>query len=257
MTSKFTLLLIFSLALVTPALVAQTTVSGTVYDITKKTPIEAVSVLSTSGKGTFTDSLGRYTLTVSPKDSIYFSFLNKPTGKYPIASIQNLDAFDISIQKKIQELPGVMIKQRSYKLDSLKNRDDYAKIFNYRKPGIGTSLNSSPGGLGAAFDLDELINMFKFRRNRSTLAFQRRLLNDEMDKYVSHRFSKGLVKRLTGLNAPEIDTFMLKFRPPYQLVTQLNDLELGQYIVEAYKYFKGGIEIDRRLFEGMNSNQTN
>ena len=237
------------LVLATTNTFCQVTVSGTVYDITKKTPIEAVSVVSTSGKGTFTDSLGRYTINVTAKDSIYFSFLNKPTAKFPITSIANLDAFDISIQKKVQELPGVMIKQRNYKMDSLRNRDDYAKIFNYKKPGISSSLNNSPGGLGVAIDLDELINMFKFRKNRSTLAFQKRLLNDEMDKYVSHRFNKGLVRRLTGLNAPEIDTFMYKYRPPYNLVTQLNDLELGQYVVEAYKYFKGGIEIDRKRLQ--------
>lgn len=101
------------------------TVSGTVYDITKKTPFESVSVLSTSGKGTITDSLGRYSITVSEKDSIYFSFLNKPTPKYAIASIPNPGAFDISIMKKVQQLPSVFVKQRNYRMDSLQNRLEY------------------------------------------------------------------------------------------------------------------------------------
>lgn len=225
------------------------TVSGTVYDITKKTPVEYVSVLSTSGRGTVTDSSGRYSLTLNETDSIYFSFLNKPTPKYAVSSIQNSGAFDISILRKIKELPAVFLKQRNYRLDSLQNRLDYEKIFNYRKPGLRTSMNSSEVNPVAGLDLDELINMFKFRKNKRTLAFQKRLEQDEKEKYISHRFNKGLVKKLTGLNPPEIDSFMTKFRPTFDMAIQFNDLEFGQFIVEAFKYYKAGIKINKQLFK--------
>ncbi|GEO09563.1 carboxypeptidase-like regulatory domain-containing protein [Segetibacter aerophilus] len=225
------------------------TISGTVYDITKKTPIESVSVLSTSGKGTVTDSLGHYFITVSEKDSIYFSYLNKPTPKYPVATIANPGAFDISIMRKVQQLPSVFVKQRNYRLDSLQNRADYAKIFNFQKPGISSSMNPNPGGMASiGVDLDELINMFKFRKNKRTLAFQRRLVSEEQEKFISHRFNKGLVKKLTGLNAPEIDSFMAEFRPTLEMTQQFNDLEFGQFIVEAYKYYKAGIKINKTVF---------
>jgi hypothetical protein len=225
------------------------TVSGTVYDITKKTPIEAVSVLSTSGRGTATDSLGHYLLTVNENDSIFFSFLNKATPKYPVLSIPNPTSFDISIMKKVQELPSVFLKQRNYRFDSLENRLEYQKIFNYQKPGFSTSLNANPGGTaGVGVDLDELINMFKFRKNKRMLAFQKRLLYEEKEKYISHRFNKGLVRKLTGLNPPELDSFMAEFRPTYSMATQLNDLEFGQFIVEAYKYYKAGIKINKTAF---------
>jgi hypothetical protein len=224
-------------------------ISGTVYDITKKTPIELVSVLSTSGKGTMTDSLGHYSLIVSERDSIYFSFLNKATPKYPVTTIANPGAFDISIMRKVQQLPSVFVKQRNYRLDSLQNRADYAKIFNFQKPGISTSMNSNPGGMaGIGVDLDELINMFKFKKNKRTLAFQKRLVNEEQDKFISHRFNKGLVKKLTGLNPPEIDSFMGEFRPTLEMTLQFNDLEFGQFIIEAYKYYKAGIKINKAVF---------
>jgi hypothetical protein len=225
------------------------TISGTVYDITKKTPVEAVSVLSTSGKGTATDSLGHYSLTVNENDSIFFSFLNKPTPKYPVSNIPNPSSFDISIMKKVQELPSVFLKQRNYKLDSLENRLEYQKIFNYQKPGFSTSLNPNPGGTAAVgVDLDELINMFKFRKNKRMLAFQKRLIYEEKENYISHRFNKGLVRKLTGLNSPDLDSFMAEFRPTYSMATQLNDLEFGQFIVEAYKYYKAGIKINKTAF---------
>ncbi len=227
----------------------QTTVNGTVYDITKKTPIEYVSVLSTSGRGTVTDSLGRYSLTINETDSIYFSFLNKATPKYAVKNIQNTEAFDISILRKIKELPMVFVKQRNYRLDSLQNRLNYEKIFDYKKPGLKTSMNPNGQGMAVGLDLDELINMFKFKKNKRMLAFQKRLEHDEKERYISHRFNKGLVKKLTGLNSPEIDSFMNEFRPTYEMTTQFNDLEFGQFIVEAFKYYEQGVKIDKQAFK--------
>ncbi|MGI8637251.1 MAG: hypothetical protein ACR2KZ_17805 [Segetibacter sp.] len=240
----FTLLLVTILQQFTYSQVL--TVSGTVYDITKKTPIESVSVLSTSGRGTATDSLGHYSITVTEKDSIYFSFLNKPTPRYAVSAIANPGSFDISIMKKVQELPSVFLKQKNYRMDSLQNRADYARIFNFKKPGFSVSMNPNPGGMaGVGVDLDELINMFKFRKNKRMLSFQKRLVNEEQEKYVTHRFNKGLVRKLTGLNSPELDSFMTEYRPTLQMALQFNDLEFGQFIVEAYKYYKAGVKINK------------
>ena len=222
---------------VSAAFSQRTIISGTVYDITKKTPIESVSVISTSGVGTVTDSLGHYSVQVYERDSIYFSYLNKITPKYPVLSISNLAAFDISILKKISELPNVFVRQRSYKLDSLKNREDYSKIFNYRKPGLRSTMNPTPGSFGVGLDLDELINMFRFKRNRSMLAFQQRLLKEEQDKFIDHRFSKSFVRTLTKLTSPELEDFMKEYRPTLEMAQSMNDLEFGQFIVDAFKYY--------------------
>ena len=80
-------------------------------------------------------------------------------------------------------------------------------------------------------------------------SFQKRLVKEEQDNYIKHRFGKGLVKKLTGLKAPEIDSFMEEYKPTLLMVQQMNDLELGQFIVEAYKYYKAGIKVDRSLFQ--------
>lgn len=243
---RYLFILLILTLFISPCQSQWTTVSGTVYDITKRNPVEAVSVISTSGKGTMTDSVGKYSLVVKETDSIYFSFLNKETIKYAIKTIPNLAAFDISILKKIGELPLVFVKQRNYRIDSIQNRLDYAKIFNYEKPSIQPLVTD----MGVGMDFDSFLNMFKFRKNKRMASFQRRLLKEEEDRYINHRFNKGLVKRLTGLNAPEIDIFMREFKPTLVMVQQLNDLELGQYVVEAFKYYKAGIKINRSLLDG-------
>ena len=216
------------------------TISGTVYDISARNPIEAVTVRSTSGRGTITDSAGRYSLTVRSKDSIWFSLLNKNTMKYAVDTISDPTNFDISIHLKAVELPAVTVRSRDYRLDSIQNRKDYQKYFDFRKPGIKLSTDNtySPGGAMVGLDLDELINMFRFRRNRNLQFLQNRLVQQEQDRYINYRFSKLLVRKITKLQSPEIDTFMRKYRPDYDLLQQFNDLELGYYIQQHFKEYR-------------------
>lgn len=233
----------------------QFTLHGTVYDYYNRQPLEAVSVFCSCGENTITDSTGKYRIKVSQRDTVWFSYLGKNTTKYPVDTISNLSNFEIGLHIDVAWLPNVKVQNRNYRLDSLQNRQDYAKIFNFRKPGLRISQNPPssyvPGSVTAALDLDELINMFRFKRNRQMLSFQQRLIQQEQDKYVDHRFNKRIVRQLTHLENPALDTFMLFYRPAYDMVLQMNDLELGYYIEECYKLYldnkrKGiGLTVDK------------
>jgi hypothetical protein len=216
---------------------AQIRVSGRVYDISKYHPLEAVSVMSTSGSGTVSDSLGYYSIIVREKDSIWFSYLNKPTPKYPVQSIANPANFEISLHVATTDLKEVRIMPRNYRLDSIRNREDYAKAFNFNKPGIGSSLNMAPGG-GVGLDIDELIHMFQFRRNKRMLAFQNRLLQEEEDAYIDHRFNRALVIRLTGLRGDALNNFMKIYRPPVEFVEASTDYEFQDYIKKCFSHYQ-------------------
>lgn len=207
------------------------------YDSSRQFVIELVTVQSTSGKGVFTDADGRYEIDVKETDSIWFSYLNKPTVKFPVLKITDPFAFDISLQVNVTVLKEVKIRPRNYREDSIQNRKDYAKVFNYQKP----KLSPSVSGMGVGFDLNEIINMFRFRRNKNMLAFQQRLLQQERDKAVDHRFNKALVRRLTGLNGDELDSFMIVFRPPYEFAMLTSDYDFQQYIKESYRRFLLGL----------------
>jgi plasmid maintenance system killer protein len=208
-----------------------------VYDSSRNYPLEAVSVLSTSGKGTVTNADGFYEIEVTEKDSIWFSYLNKPTVKFPVLKIVNTMSFDISLHVNVPVLREVKIRPRNYRQDSIQNRIDYAKVFNYQKPKLKPSVTSS----GVGFDLDEIINMFRFRRNRSMASFQQRLLMEEEDKYIDYRFNKALVRRLTLLESPELDSFMQLYRPSYTFTKMAGDYEFQYYIKTAFFRFKKGL----------------
>lgn len=200
--------------------------------------MEAVTVLSTSGKGTVTNAEGFYEIEVSEKDSIWFSYLNKPTMKFPVINISNPMSFNISLQVNVPVMKEVKIKLKNYRQDSIQNRLDYAKIFNYEKPGLKTVTPSYGGAAG--FDLDEIINMFRFKRNRSIASFQKRLILEEQEAFVTHRFSKQLVRRLIPLTGDALDSFMRVYRPSYLFTRYAGDYDFQLYIKTAYnRYLKG------------------
>jgi hypothetical protein len=210
---------------------------GTVYDSTKTYPVSSVSVLSTSGKGTLTDAYGRYELDVKETDSVWFSYLNKPTIKYSIAKIFVSDQFDIALHVNIPVLKEVVIRPRNYKMDSLQNRLDYAKGFNWEKPKLKANVGTDMGA-AVGFDLDEMIRMFQFRKNKSMSMFRDRLLRQEQDKFIDYRFSKALVLRLTGLIGEERDDFMMRYRPDYEFCLAVGEYDFQAWIKNCYERYK-------------------
>jgi hypothetical protein len=221
-----------------PATAQTYKIKGIVLDSSRMNPMQSVTVLSTSGRGTITNADGYYEIEVMEKDSIWFSYLNKPTVKFPVLKITNPMAFDISIQVNVPVLKEVKIRPKNYRQDSMQNRLDYAKIFNFQKPKLKT--NSSNYGAGVGFDLDEIINMFRFKRNRSMAAFQRRLLQEEQDNFIDHRFSKALVRRLTLLSEPALDSFMRLYRPSYRFTLLAGDYDFQRFIKDSFlRYIKG------------------
>ena len=214
---------------------AQYKVKGTVYDSSRHYRIPAVTVMSTSGSITVSDSMGRYAISVGEKDSIWFSYLGKPTPKYAVLKMPDVTQFDIALQLKPLVMEEVRIKSRSYRMDSLQNRLDYAKVFDYKK--VSFESMTSIGPMGAGIDLAELIRLFQFRKNKSMLKFQQRLLEQEREKYIDHRFNKGLVKRLSGLDGDKLDAFMIKYRPTYEFTIGTSEYDFQLYIKSAAEQF--------------------
>ena len=237
--AHITVFLFLLLALLANTASAQYKVKGHVYDSSRTFPIELVTVQSTGGQLTMTDSSGAYTLNVAEKDSIWFSYLGRPTPKYPVLKIADITQFDLALHLKTDVMREVRIKTRSYKQDSLQNRLDYAKAFNFHRPSVGTMTSMS--STGAGFDVDEIIRLFQFKKNKRMERFRERLEQEERDKFVDRRFNKLLVKRLTGMtNEDELKDFMQKYRPTFEFTSGTSDYDFQYFIKIAYQEYKKG-----------------
>jgi hypothetical protein len=205
------------LGLISATASGQVEIRGTVYDESKLFAMPGVSVLGTSGQGTTTDSVGQYHIVLHPGDSIYFSYLGRHTGMIPVSRIVRNYPLDMSLAVRIDSLPLVVVRPRPYRYDSAENRDEYRNVFDYQPENV----------------------IFGARRNRQMLELQQRLIEEEQDKYVSYRFNKNLVKKITGLKGQELDTFMKVYRPTYDFIRNCeNDYEFYRYIKESALYFQ-------------------
>jgi plasmid maintenance system killer protein len=215
---------------------AQYKIKGTVYDSSRVYRIEAVTVMSTGGRMTMTDSMGRYQIMVNEKDSLWFSYLGKPTPKYPVLKIIDVNQFDIALRLKSNVMQEVRIRSRSYRIDSIQNRKDYARVFDFHRPNVASMTSIGPTGAG--IDLDELIRVFQFRKNKSMEKFKERLEEQERQKFIDHRFNKALVRRLTNLDSSDLDVFMLRYRPSYAYALTATEYDFQLYIKKCFELYK-------------------
>ncbi|HEY1164905.1 MAG TPA: hypothetical protein VGE90_07045 [Chitinophaga sp.] len=223
--------IIIVLLLLRLAASGQVKVYGTVYDRSARFGMEGVSVKTNSGAGTVTDSFGRYNIWLPLDDSISFSYQGKSTQKFAVRELRRGRAFDMSIHVDIKTLPTVEVisKPHTPQLDSIENRNEYRKIFDFEREYLTSN------GMGAGVNLDLLFGMKKAKRMEQ---FRRRLEAQERDKYVDYRFNRGLVKRITGLQSQALDTFMLQYRPSYEMLLWFeNDYEYYKYIRDEGLYF--------------------
>ena len=218
---------------------SQLTITGTVYDSSKIVPVKDVLIKSSSGTTAVTDSNGRYTIVATETDSLIFIYHNKPTLKFAVAQVPNIGSFDISLHihvtEKYKMLKEVKVYAKNYRQDSMENREQYAKIFNYERPGIKLSANAYSGAAGA--DLDELINIFRFKRNKQLKRMQHRLEEEEKENYINYRFNKTTVRRITKLEGKDVEIFMKEYRPDYEFTINSNVVDFYQYILNSsYEY---------------------
>ncbi|MEP6948211.1 MAG: hypothetical protein ABI863_03005 [Ginsengibacter sp.] len=217
----------------------QIIISGTVYDSSKLYVVPGVNVASTSGVLTTTDSLGAYHINVSENDSLSFFYKGKSTVKFPVKTIGNYTSFDISLRIRVNNkyklLQGVTVFADTYHRDSTQNRMEYAKIFNLQKPGLRSTYSpGEPPGL----DIDELINMFHFRKNKQNLAFQKRMVEDEEDRYVDYRFNSKIIRRITGLGGDTLLKYKKLYRPSYSFVVSGTLAQFYEYLLNTSYAFK-------------------
>ena len=94
-------------------------------------------------------------------------------------------------------------------------------------------------------DLDELINIFRFKRNKQLRKMQDRLLEQEQENYIKYRFNKTAIRRITRLEGTDLDNFIALYKPDFEFTQMANTVEFYQYILNASYQFKKDLLIKK------------
>jgi len=224
------------LIFIVPALqeaAAQVRLTGMVTDGDTRVGLPSVSIWNKRARvGTVSNETGRYYIEALPGDTIEFSMLSYvkayviATG---ISSSQNVE-----LKRQIFGLQGVNVRGRIYKRDSLAVRDEYEKYFGYKRPGALDVLKTLPSN-----PITALSYLIPSKARKRKEKFGEQLQYWEEEKHIDYRYNPELVAKLTKLESPALDSFMLAHRPSYAFLLNASDYDLMLFIKQSYdKYLR-------------------
>lgn len=223
MFKNLLLLLIF---VVPFKLMAQNSVSGTVYDFENKDfPLQNVKVRNlSSNQLTLTKAAGQFSLSAKVGDLLEFSLMGYHTDTL----------FLINLAPKTIYLPGSSTTLKEVEIVSAKinpsilSPDPLARPYKRIAPdGLqGKGNNDRAGGL--FFNL----GYGKYKRQQEKI----RVL-EERDRYlveINETFTEAYVSDLVKLKGQDLKDFMALYRPPEELVKSERPFNYDLYTVKAY-----------------------
>ena len=163
------------------------------------------------------------------------------------------DTLIIYLQLMVYNLKEVKVKStRDFKADSLRTRNDFARVFRYKSTSFSdmfpdvdinkmvfddhmTARNNTTQLV--TIDVLQIVSLLSKKKDK-TSKLQQVLLKEEAENYVDSRFSKDMVKDVTGLKNDSLLLFMQKYRPTQTQLIKLNNYELVTYIKKSYTEFK-------------------
>ena len=233
---KYLLLILFLI----PAFAASgQQVSGIVTD---KATNQAVSgaMISIGNSKTMTNQTGRFEIALAHGDSIKVVHFAYKTYIAAIRKTQTLIL--VQLEPKVTALNEVTVHAtRDFKQDSIANRLNFAKQFNYTGPKVmdaftGNSDNRQPFELISVNPL--LLVAALTKKSSPEYKFKQKLIGDEHEQYVDEKFNRGIVSTITGLQGDTLSTFLVSYRPTYEFAVKATVYDMEVYIREKFKLFE-------------------
>ena len=223
-------------------------ITGTVTDKYTKLLITGAQV-SLRALSTETDKSGSFTINAPAiNDTIrVICFGYKP---YSQLVDKETKTVKIELQPLSYILKPVVIhanRNESFVKDSIANRVDYAKQFNYVGPKVMDAFKGSgikqPGELISINPI--LLIAALIKKSTPEYKFHQKLIADEQDEYVARKFNSGIVFKITGLKGDTLATFLVNYRPGYDFAKKATAYDMISYIKDKYNEFsKAGFKSD-------------
>jgi hypothetical protein len=236
---------ILILVLLSAKLFAQN-LNGLVVDKSTKQPV-AYAEVTISYISTYTSEAGKFNIAkIHPGDTIRITCMNYKPLKF---TYHPGNADTIYLQQISILLRGVSIRAKhDHKVDSIRNRNEFSTIFNYKNPGLKDMFIAknpylyvpynyidAPNSTASivSVNLLSLIEILSKNKEQSS-KLQKTLLHDEQSNYIERAFSKQKIMAITNLHDDSLQDFMTDYRPTIEQVKKMTDYEMFIYIKTCY-----------------------
>ena len=199
---------------------AQTQIKGQVLDQASRKGLEKVEVFNNMSKlSTETDASGNFTIKAKVGDVMIYRMVGfdidtallidlKPVKRYLHPLTNTLSTVSISGQ-----------------VDA---KTQYADVYNKANPVLLTP------GRGLRF----YPSSFFGKEGKNARRLKKLIENDEVEKEIDKRFNAVTVTSLLPLKQPQLDAFLVLFRPDVNFAVNANADDFKFYLLEAYERFK-------------------
>lgn len=217
-------------------------VSGKIFSEDSTKTLPHVLVRTQKGGRNFSDSAGNYTITMQPADTLLFYYKGMLAASYPFYFLTSFKHFDVYLSANptafngMHDLGTVQVHTQSAK-DSLQDRQTYSDIFGYKKPRVkGLDTKSQTLDL---LDIASVANTLSFKKKKQAKLDQKFAMTNEQQNYVQRTFTKSLVAKYTNMQDDDsLNRFIIEYAPPYDELKNMNDLDLGMYIINNVAKFR-------------------
>lgn len=185
-----------------------------------------------TGTTLFNNTKGEFKIKVNSGDKVVANL----EGYKPDTIIyKNQSAIIFYLQRLAIPLAEVVVKDSL--LSAKKQYEEIKKQFNsLNRIGNNRDVTSfSNGGIG--FSIDAIWSAVS-KEGKNARRLQEIMERDYRNNFIDQRFSKQLVKRVTGLQDDKLLLFMIKYRPSYFFIIGASEYDLVSYIKMAYIRFK-------------------
>ena len=211
---------------------AQVKVEGIVFDKDTKQRIGRVMIKNkNTGNIVFNNLRGEFAVTLQEGEEIVVEKENYISDSLVYNGQQVLVLY--LKRQAILIDPVTVVGRKSPEQILSERRRDYEKAYRLADPGDFISVGTN----GAGLSIDAVYNYFSREgknARRLTAYFQR----EYEDNIIDLRFSREIVRNVTGLEGEPLDNFMIRYRPTYEFVLQADYYEMVKYIKSKYNYFK-------------------
>jgi hypothetical protein len=199
---------------------AQTQIKGQVLDQASKKGLEKVSILNKNTKqATETDADGNFTITAKIGDVIIYQLLGYQTDTALLVNSKKVERF---LRPTSNTLNTVNI---SGEVDV---KTQYADVYNKANPVLLTP------GRGLRF----YPSSFFGKEGKNARRLKKIIESDEVEKEIDKRFNAVTVTALLPIKQPELDAFLVLYRPDIKFAVNADSDDFKFYLLEAYEKFK-------------------
>lgn len=211
---------------------AQAQIEGIIYDAQTNQRVSKTYIYNTANDdGTYNNLKGEFRLTAKPGDVL----IAAAEGYYPdTLVVPQAKTVYFRLERSSIWLKEVSIMGRRNPAQDLEQKkQDYRTA--YRKGTPGSLLSIGPTGAGLSIDaLYALIS----REGRNARFLQEIIERDYRNAVIDYRYTRTLVKNVTGIDDRYLEDFMVQYRPSYYFILSASEYSLAYYIKQSFQQYR-------------------